>query len=204
MSSPTLTDKVSKMIRQDILYLRVSPVKKARCCWSKEIDTTLAHLRFRSPSTVILEQIRKPSCKKAAGYRQCQRKSWMIFYESLRVVSSVLLEKAISAGDETWELMYWLLHGNFREYSTYLKSLIVWMGRNVTNNSTLRYLKVRIQRTCLASLKIWSNQVNVTLPSDVGGKCIRWSVQYWWARNDHETRAVKNVEQGQSCLINTY
>ena len=32
MSSPTLTDKVSKMIRQDILNGELTPGQKTRCC----------------------------------------------------------------------------------------------------------------------------------------------------------------------------
>ena len=152
MSSPTLTDKVSKMIRQDILNGELTPGQKL----------VVADLKARynvgaSPIREALVQLSWSKYVKLEPQKGCwvspvSKKELNDLYESLRVVSSVLLKKAISAGDESWELDVLTSYHNCHEYSTYQKSLIVLSGKSVTNNSMLRYLKALIQRTCLSSL----------------------------------------------------
>ncbi|AXY01990.1 GntR family transcriptional regulator [Vibrio alfacsensis] len=104
VSSPTLTDKVSKMICQDILTGELQPGQKLVVADLKEkynvgaspIREALALLSWSK--YVILEPQKgcwvAPVCKKELND----------LYESLRVISSVLLKKAILAGDENWEL----------------------------------------------------------------------------------------------------
>ncbi|MEZ8289881.1 GntR family transcriptional regulator [Vibrio sp. 10N.237.312.B06] len=104
MSSPTLTDKVSKMIRQDILNGELTPGKKL----------VVADLKARynvgaSPIREALVQLSWSKYVKLEPQKGCwvspvSKKELNDLYESLRVVSSVLLKKAISAGDESWEL----------------------------------------------------------------------------------------------------
>ncbi|MEL0609284.1 MULTISPECIES: FCD domain-containing protein [Vibrio] len=104
MSSPTLTDKVSKMIRQDILNGELTPGQKL----------VVADLKNRynvgaSPIREALVQLSWSKYVKLEPQKGCwvspvSKKELNDLYESLRVVSSVLLKKAISAGDESWEL----------------------------------------------------------------------------------------------------
>lgn len=104
MSSPTLTDKVSKMIRQDILNGELTPGQKL----------VVADLKARynvgaSPIREALVQLSWSKYVKLEPQKGCwvspvSKKELNDLYESLRLVSSVLLKKAISAGDESWEL----------------------------------------------------------------------------------------------------
>ncbi|MFS1459704.1 GntR family transcriptional regulator [Vibrio lentus] len=104
MSSPTLTDKVSKMIRQDILNGELIPGQKL----------VVADLKSRynvgaSPIREALVQLSWSKYVKLEPQKGCwvspvSKKELNDLYESLRVVSSVLLKKAISSGDESWEL----------------------------------------------------------------------------------------------------
>ncbi len=100
MSSPTLTDKVSKMIRQDILNGELTPGQKL----------VVADLKARynvgaSPIREALVQLSWSKYVKLEPQKGC----WVSpvskkELNDLYVVSSVLLKKAISAGDENWEL----------------------------------------------------------------------------------------------------
>ncbi|WP_299685591.1 FCD domain-containing protein [uncultured Vibrio sp.] len=104
MSSPTLTDKVSKMIRQDILFGEFTPGQKL----------VVADLKSRynvgaSPIREALVQLSWSKYVKLEPQKGCwvspvSKEELNDLYESLRMVSSVLLEKAISMGDESWEL----------------------------------------------------------------------------------------------------
>ncbi|MEZ8086333.1 MULTISPECIES: GntR family transcriptional regulator [unclassified Vibrio] len=104
MSSPTLTEKVSKMIRQDILNGELTPGQKL----------VVADLKARynvgaSPIREALVQLSWSKYVKLEPQKGCwvspvSKKELNDLYESLRVVSSVLLKKAIAAGDESWEL----------------------------------------------------------------------------------------------------
>ncbi len=104
MSSPTLTDKVAKMIRQDILKgdlrpgqkLVVAELKEKYCVGASPIREALVQLSWSK--YVKLEP------QKGCWVAPVSKEELNDLYESLRVVSSVLLKKAIAMGDETWEL----------------------------------------------------------------------------------------------------
>ncbi|MEZ8105584.1 GntR family transcriptional regulator [Vibrio cortegadensis] len=104
MSSPTLTDKVCQMIRQDILNGELLPSQKLVVAELKDKYNVGA-----SPIREALVQLSWSKYVKLAPQKGC----WVApvsvvelhdLYESLRVVSSVLLKKAINSGDENWEL----------------------------------------------------------------------------------------------------
>ncbi|TMX58480.1 GntR family transcriptional regulator [Vibrio rotiferianus] len=104
MSSPTLTDKVSKMIRQDILTGELKPGQKLVVAELKNKYNVGA-----SPIREALVQLSWTKYVKLEPQKGCWvapvcKKELNDLYESLRVVSSVLLKKAILAGDEAWEL----------------------------------------------------------------------------------------------------
>ncbi|MEZ9057170.1 GntR family transcriptional regulator [Vibrio pelagius] len=104
MSSPTLTDKVSKMIRRDILNGELLPGQKLVVADLKQ--------KYNVGSSPVREALVQLSWSKYVTL-QPQKGCWVApvskkelndLYESLRVVSSVLLKKAIATGDESWEL----------------------------------------------------------------------------------------------------
>lgn len=104
MSSPTLTDKVSKMIRQDILNGELRPGQKLVVADLKKKYNVGA-----SPIREALVQLSWSKYVKLEPQKGCwvapvSKKELNDLYESLRVVSSVLLKKAIATGDESWEL----------------------------------------------------------------------------------------------------
>ena len=104
MSSPTLTDKVSKMICQDILMGELKPGQKLVVSDLKQKYNVGA-----SPIREALVQLSWSKYVKLEPQKGCWvapvcKKELDDLYESLRVVSSVLLKKAILAGDENWEL----------------------------------------------------------------------------------------------------
>lgn len=104
MSSPTLTDKVSKMIRRDILNGELLPGQKLVVADLKQ--------KYNVGASPVREALVQLSWSKYVTL-QPQKGCWVApvskkelndLYESLRVVSSVLLKKAIAIGDESWEL----------------------------------------------------------------------------------------------------
>lgn len=104
MSSPTLTDKVSKMIRRDILNGELLPGQKLVVADLKQ--------KYNVGASPVREALVQLSWSKYVTL-QPQKGCWVApvskkelndLYESLRVVSSVLLKKAIATGDESWEL----------------------------------------------------------------------------------------------------
>ncbi|NOH83583.1 FCD domain-containing protein [Vibrio sp. 03-59-1] len=104
MSSPTLTDKVCQMIRQDILNGELLPSQKLVVAELKDKYNVGA-----SPIREALVQLSWSKYVKLAPQKGCWVASVSVvelhdLYESLRVVSSVLLKKAINSGDENWEL----------------------------------------------------------------------------------------------------
>ncbi|MBW3697184.1 FCD domain-containing protein [Vibrio sp. T187] len=104
MSSPTLTDKVSKMIRQDILSGDLRPGQKLVVADLKDKYHVGA-----SPIREALVQLSWSKYVKLEPQKGCwvapvSKEELNDLYESLRVVSSVLLKKAIESGDESWEL----------------------------------------------------------------------------------------------------
>ncbi|WP_394248779.1 GntR family transcriptional regulator [Vibrio profundi] len=104
MSSPTLTDKVSKMIRQDILSGELRPGQKLVVADLKDKYHVGA-----SPIREALVQLSWSKYVKLEPQKGCwvapvSKEELNDLYESLRVVSSVLLKKAIAMGDESWEL----------------------------------------------------------------------------------------------------
>ncbi len=104
MSSPTLTDKVSKMIREDILNGDLAPGQKLVVAELKD--------KYRVGASPIREALVQLSWSKYVRLEP-QKGCWVApiskselfdLFESLKVVSSVLLRKAIEMGDESWEL----------------------------------------------------------------------------------------------------
>lgn len=104
MSSPTLTDKVSKMICQDILQGELKPGQKLVVAELKE--------KYHVGASPIREALVQLSWIKYVKLEP-QKGCWVApvcehdlrdLFESLRVVSPVLLEKAIACGTESWEL----------------------------------------------------------------------------------------------------
>lgn len=106
MSSPTLTDKVSKMIRQDILNGELAPGQKL----------VVADLKNRynvgaSPIREALVQLSWSKYVKLEPQKGCwvspvSKKELNDLYESLRVVSSVLLKKPFLRGMKLGNWMY--------------------------------------------------------------------------------------------------
>ncbi|OCH25265.1 GntR family transcriptional regulator [Aliivibrio sp. 1S128] len=104
MSSPTLTDKVSKMIHQDILNGSLTPGKKLVVAELKE--------RYNVGASPIREALVQLSWSKYVKLEP-QKGCWVAsisqdelkeLFEGLRIVGNALLQKAISHGDEAWEL----------------------------------------------------------------------------------------------------
>ncbi|RTZ14921.1 GntR family transcriptional regulator [Vibrio aquaticus] len=104
MSSPTLTDKVSKMIHQDILNGELKPGQKLVVADLKQ--------KYNVGASPIREALVQLSWTKYVSLEP-QKGCWVApvsiteltdLYESLRFVASVLIKQAIEAGDESWEL----------------------------------------------------------------------------------------------------
>ncbi|CCN45150.1 putative Transcriptional regulator LuxZ [Vibrio nigripulchritudo MADA3029] len=104
MSSPTLTDKVSKMIRQDILNGDLKPGQKLVVAELKE--------KYAVGASPIREALVQLSWKKYVRLEP-QKGCWVSsvthselsdLFESLKIAASHLLKKAIQQGDENWEL----------------------------------------------------------------------------------------------------
>lgn len=104
MSSPTLANKVAQLIRQDILTGELKPNQKLVVAELKQKYNVGA-----SPIREALVELSWTKYVKLAPQKGCWVAPMCLnelneLYESLRVVSSVLLRKAIEAGDENWEL----------------------------------------------------------------------------------------------------
>ncbi|NUW68604.1 GntR family transcriptional regulator [Vibrio coralliilyticus] len=104
MSSPTLTDKVSKMIYQDILSGELKPSQKLVVADLKS--------RYDVGASPIREALVQLSWTKYVSLEP-QKGCWVSpvcveeledLYESLRTVAAVLLKKSIKSGGEDWEL----------------------------------------------------------------------------------------------------
>ncbi len=104
MSSPTLTDKVAKMIRSDILLGDLLPGQKLVVAELKD--------KYKVGASPIREALVQLAWSKYVTLEP-QKGCWVApvcrhelndLYESLRVISAVLIKKAIDAGDESWEL----------------------------------------------------------------------------------------------------
>ncbi len=104
MSSPTLTDKVAKLICQDILSGELKPNQKLVVAELKEKYNVGA-----SPIREALIQLSWIKYVKLEPQKGCwvapiSKVELYDLHESLKVVSSVLLEKSIKEGSEGWEL----------------------------------------------------------------------------------------------------
>jgi len=104
VSSPTLTDKVSKMIYQDILSGELKPSQKLVVADLKS--------RYHVGASPIREALVQLSWTKYVSLEP-QKGCWVSpvcveeledLYESLRTVAAVLLKKSIKSGGEDWEL----------------------------------------------------------------------------------------------------
>jgi len=104
VSSPTLTDKVSKMIHQDILNGVLLPGQKLVVADLKQ--------KYAVGASPIREALVQLSWTKYVNLEP-QKGCWVApvsiseltdLYDSLRFVASVLIKQAIEAGDESWEL----------------------------------------------------------------------------------------------------
>ncbi|MDA9557494.1 GntR family transcriptional regulator [Vibrio sp.] len=104
MPSPTLTDKVAKLIRDDILFGELQPSEKLVVAELKE--------KYNVGASPIREALVQLSWSKYVQLEP-QKGCWVApisqdelndLYESLRFVSKILLKKAIETGDESWEL----------------------------------------------------------------------------------------------------
>ncbi|MBD1555528.1 GntR family transcriptional regulator [Vibrio sp. S9_S30] len=104
MSSPTLTDKVSKMIRQDILNGVLVPGQKLVVAELKD--------KYAVGASPIREALVQLSWKKYVQLEP-QKGCWVSsvtrcelsdLFESMKIASAHLLKKAIQQGDENWEL----------------------------------------------------------------------------------------------------
>ncbi|WP_210447929.1 GntR family transcriptional regulator [Vibrio crassostreae] len=104
MSAPTLSEKVSKMIRQDILSGEFPPGKKLVVADLKNkykvgaspIREALVYLSWNK----YVEMVPQKGC----WVPQLSKRELYDLYGSLRTISPVLLRKAIVASDEGWEL----------------------------------------------------------------------------------------------------
>lgn len=140
MSSPTLTDKVSKMIHQDILNGDLHPGQKLVVAELKE--------RYSVGASPIREALVQLSWNKYVKL-QPQKGCWVAaisseelkeLFEGLSVVGKVLLSKAIKNGDEAWELsvlttFHKLSKVNLTEPS--LEVMLEWEERYSAFHSTL-------------------------------------------------------------------
>ncbi|WP_208623257.1 GntR family transcriptional regulator [Vibrio hangzhouensis] len=104
VSSPTLTDKVAKLLCQDILSGTLKPNQKLVVAELKEKYNVGA-----SPIREALIQLSWIKYVKLEPQKGCwvapiSKVELYDLYESLKVVSSVLLEKSIKQGSESWEL----------------------------------------------------------------------------------------------------
>ncbi|EGA71960.1 hypothetical protein VISI1226_01845 [Vibrio sinaloensis DSM 21326] len=104
MSSPTLTDKVSKMIYLDILNGDLKPGQKLVVAELKA--------KYNVGASPIREALVQLSWTKYVNLEP-QKGCWVApvtveeltdLYQSLRFVASALLKQAIDSGDESWEL----------------------------------------------------------------------------------------------------
>ncbi|MBN3491245.1 GntR family transcriptional regulator [Vibrio neptunius] len=104
MSSPTLTNKVSKMIYQDILSGELKP--------SQKLVVADLKTRYHVGASPIREALVQLSWTKYVSLEP-QKGCWVSqvsvdeladLYESLRTVAAVLLKKSILSGSEDWEL----------------------------------------------------------------------------------------------------
>ncbi|WP_428798781.1 GntR family transcriptional regulator [Vibrio kasasachensis] len=104
MPSPTLTDKVAKMIRQDILVGKFAPSEKLVVADLKK--------RYEVGASPIREALVQLSWSKFVVVEP-QKGCWVApissaelddLHDSLRVITPVLLKQAINHGDESWEL----------------------------------------------------------------------------------------------------
>lgn len=104
VSSPTLTDKVSKMIRQDILTAQLLPGQKLVVAELKN--------KYNVGASPIREALVQLSWTKYVVLEP-QKGCWVApvcvleltdLFDSLRLVAAGLLQKAINIGDEMWEL----------------------------------------------------------------------------------------------------
>jgi len=102
--SPTLTDKVAKMIRQDILVGKFEPSEKLVVADLKK--------RYEVGASPIREALVQLSWSKFVVVEP-QKGCWVApistseladLHESLCVITPVLLKQAIAHGDEGWEL----------------------------------------------------------------------------------------------------
>ncbi len=104
MSSPTLTDKVAKMIYLDILNGELKPGQKL----------VVAELKAKynvgaSPIREALVQLSWTNYVNLEPQKGCWVASVTLdeltdLYQSLRFVAAALLKQAIESGDESWEL----------------------------------------------------------------------------------------------------
>ncbi len=104
MSSPTLTNKVMDMIRQDILLGELAPGQKLVVADLKS--------RYNVGASPIREALVQLSWKKYVNFTP-QKGCWVAsvsvteledLFETNQLLSQVLLERAIKNGDEDWEL----------------------------------------------------------------------------------------------------
>ncbi len=104
MSSPTLTNQVMEMIRQDILLGELAPGQKLVVADLKS--------RYDVGASPIREALVQLSWKKYVNFTP-QKGCWVApvsiveledLFETNLVLSKVLLKRAIENGDESWEL----------------------------------------------------------------------------------------------------
>lgn len=104
MSSPTLTNKIMEVIRQDILLGELSPGQKLVVADLKA--------RYNVGASPIREALVQLSWKKYVKFAP-QKGCWVApisvdeledLFETNLILSRVLLERAIINGDEAWEL----------------------------------------------------------------------------------------------------
>jgi len=104
VSSPTLTDKASQMIRQDILDGVLKPGQKLVVAELKEKYNVGA-----SPIREALVQLSWSKYVKLEPQKGCRvapvcKNELNDLYECLQVISAYLLNKAIVTGNENWKL----------------------------------------------------------------------------------------------------
>lgn len=104
MSSPTLTNKVMEMIRQDILLGELAPGQKLVVADLKS--------RYTVGASPIREALVQLSWKKYVIFAP-QKGCWVAsvsvaeledLFETCQLLSQALLERAMKNGDEAWEL----------------------------------------------------------------------------------------------------
>jgi len=104
VSSPTLTNKIMEVIRQDILLGELSPGQKLVVADLKA--------RYNVGASPIREALVQLSWKKYVKFAP-QKGCWVApisvdeledLFETNLILSRVLLERAIINGDEAWEL----------------------------------------------------------------------------------------------------